>query len=444
MKKFIFIHGSASGQSELPLGTESSQLCSEISEWYFKGRANRVIGTSVPFPMFVELYIGMDGKRYCLYSFVLNECHGPADYRDGHYRDGQYFAVTIALQDYYCLRPSSIYSLLKGAYDHFIRNKIIDDKVAVNGKEYLNVYKISQFKEKEKELVVFQKNISDLFDKNCQQFCKELPKKTSLPMPWNGTKIVKMVNGKAEALPWNGETIHLEECDSGASGDKLFRDGRIYISDEAPRLSAVVEELQSKNNNLQRQNENLQRQNEGLQYQVDHPKQNPKDKQKIETLTGKVDTLEQKVNDAKTLNEQLKRENDDLVGTLNGISGLLAKQKENIDKQIGNINNEISQKASNSNGWKRWIKEILLIVVLLLTMVCLVLNVCFFRSGPSNFDKINSQIDSICVKVDVLDNYVRSLNQAGEYRAITGISTENSEGETPDYGLTVSDSIGNL
>lgn len=385
MKKFIFIHGSASGQSELPLGTESSQLCSEISEWYFKGRANRVIGTSVPFPMFVELYIGMDGKRYCLYSFVLNECHGPADYRDGHYRDGQYFAVTITLQDYYCLRPSSIYSLLKGAYDHFIRNKIIDDKVAVNGKEYLNVYKISQFKEKEKELVVFQKNISDLFDKNCQQFCKELPKKTSLPMPWNGTKIVKMVNGKAEALPWNGETIHLEECDSGASGDKLFRDGRIYISDEAPRLSAVVEELRKENDGLQKENDGLRKENVELQGKVNNPKPNPKDLKKIKDLENEVNNLNSEVSNANSLNEQLRQENNDLVNTVNGVSELLDKYNKSTNKQFDTINSKKHKEVSNSNGWKRWIKEILLIVILLLTLVCLVLNACFFRSGTSGF-----------------------------------------------------------
>lgn len=397
MKKFIFIHGSASGETALLLDTESKQLQSEISKWYFEGRQNRVIGTSVPRPMFVELYKGNDGKRYCLYSFVLNECYSSAP----DYREGQYFAVTIALQDCYCFRPSSIYSLLTGAYDYFIRNKIIDDYVVNNGKEYHNVYKISLFNEKEAVLIDFQKQISDHFDKGCQQLCKNLPNEINFPMPWNRKEMAKMVNGKAVCLPWNGETIHLEECDSGVSIDKLFKDGRIYISDKALRLSAVVEELREENDGLRKENVELQ-------GKVNNPKPNPKDLKKIKDLENKVNNLNSKVSNANSLNEQLRQENNDLVNTVNGVSELLDKYNKSTNKQFDTINSKKHKEVSNSNGWKRWIKEILLIVILLLTLVCLVLNACFFRSGPSDFDKINSQIDSICLKVDALDNYVRN------------------------------------
>ncbi len=204
MERYIFIHGSASGQSSLPLSEASAQICNEIGNWYFEGRENRKIGTNAVRSMFVELYKGIDNKRYCLYSFVLNECFGPAP----EPRPGQYFAVTIALRESYCIQPSSIYNILSSAFDQLIRNKIIADKMVVNGKTYTNVYTIGQFKDKSAELIDFQNKIATFFDRDCLQLCKTLPSTTNLPQPWNGKPMTKMAQNRVERLPWNGETIH--------------------------------------------------------------------------------------------------------------------------------------------------------------------------------------------------------------------------------------------
>lgn len=445
MERLIFIHGSASGQSSLPRNQESSQLCNEISKWYFEGRESRVIGTSVPRPMFVEIYKSTDGNRYCLYSFVLNECYGPAP----DYRAGQYFALTIALRGYYCLHPSSIYNILSKAYDH-VNAWIIADKVVVNGKEYHNVYKIHQFRDKAKELIDFQNKIANFFDQDCLQLCKPLPDSVKLPLPWNGKEMIKMVNNRAECLSWNGETINLTECDSGASTDKLMNEGRIYVSDKALLSSAIVQKLRE-------ENEKLLRENNALQKKVDSPAPNPEDQKMIASLNQKVKNLEEQVSQANDKKEQLQSENQEYEKTFKVLSETFTRHKESTTKQLNKINENISNERGKSKDWKRF--GLLSINVLIL--ICLFLNFCFFLNISSNIDKICSQIDLI------MDNFEKKLPDdpvpesnktstesqseegsveqsiSGDQKKSLNWTTTATISSRPNYGLTITDENGN-
>lgn len=457
MERFIFIHGSASGQSSLPFSAASSRLCSEVGNWYFEGRENRIIGTSAPRSMFVELYKATDGKRYCLYSLVHNECFGPAP----EPRPGQYFAVTIALQESYCIHPSSIHTILSGAYNQLIRNKIIADKVVISGKEYHNVYTIGQFKDKSAELIDFQNKISTFFDRDCLQLCKPLPASTNLPLPWNGKPMTRMVQNRAERLPWNGETIHPTECDSVASTEKLWKDGRIYISEEAPLVTAHIQKLQEEKSQLEAKNK-------ALQSKVDNPAPNPKDKKEIASLQAETERLRKDAERANSEKERLQKENQDLVATFDGLSQLINKYKGTTGKQLGMIDKQLYGENRSGKGWKRWITVPLLLLVLIFTLISLVLNIYFFRNFSSSIDEANSQkerIDTLEQKVEFVNRNLGNTTSFGTFSTpteepqapvtsepktsiLTEVSNQSSVApatepvKKPDYGLTITDEQG--
>lgn len=457
MERFIFIHGSASGQSSLPFSAASSRLCSEVGKWYFEGRENRIIGTTAPRSMFVELYKATEGNRYCLYSLVHNECFGPAP----EPRPGQYFAVTIALQESYCIHPSSIYTILSGAYNQLIRNKIIADKVVISGKEYHNVYTIGQFKDKSAELIDFQNKISTFFDRDCLQLCKPLPASTNLPLPWNGNPMTRMVQNRAERLPWNGETIHPTECDSVASTEKLWKEGRIYVSEEAPLLTAHIQKLQEEKSQLEAKNK-------ALQSKVDNPAPNPKDKKEISSLQAETERLRKDAERANSEKERLQKENRDLVATFDGLSQLINKYKGTTGKQLGIIDKQLYEENRNGNGWKRWTTAPLLLIVLILTLIILVLNICFFRNISSSIDEVNSQnerIGALEQKVEFVNRNLGNTTSFGTFSTSsekspssvtpepkTSILTEATNQsritpatepvKKPDYGLTITDEQG--
>lgn len=448
MERYIFIHGSASGQSALSLSRESDNLCTEISKWYFEKRESRVKGLTVPCAMFVELYQANNGKRYCLYSYVCNACVGP----EPNFRPGQYFAATIALQDSYCTCPSRIYDLLSSAYSQLIRNKIIADRVISGGKEYRNVYKIGQFRDQSEYLTDFLNKISVFFDEDCLNFCQPLPKSINLPLPWNGQSMVRMVQNRPEVLPWNGEIIHSKECDAITSAEKLWRDGRVYVSGDASLMADSVQILQKKNAELEKKIE-------GLEYKVNNPAPNPKDKKDIANLQAENAQLKNNLKKANDEKEGLEKENEELITTFEGLSQLISKQKAKTNKQLGRINNQFSDETHNSKGWKRWVKVSLLLLVFLFTLANLVFNIWFFRNSSSNSGEIGQTkvVDTIVVEesnsnsTDSVQNLTvnASSNQGGRGDSgansatkgeMSGATTESKP--CPKYGLTITDSEG--
>lgn len=422
MEKFIFIHGSASGQSTLPCNQASSRLCEEVSKWYFEGRDNRVTGTSVPRPMFVEFFKASDGKRYSLYSFVINECYGP----EPGYRPGQYFAITIALQDYYCSQPSGIYTILAAAYDQLIRNKIIADKVVANGKEYDYVYKIRQFREKESELVSFQKQISDFFDKDCSQHCKHLPQSCNFP------------------LAWNGETIHLTECDSDAYVKRLMNDGRVYISDKAPLLSDIVQDLRNEITKLNGQIAKLK------------SASNPKDKKEIDELKKKIDELSNQVvmlhqqNSQLALNnKQLQDENEKLKDLFKNFSNLIAQyNKENSIKiPEKNINGGADENIKRKFWESWWIKPVMIVIFILI----LISLFAFSRNASTSIKGLNSQIveldrhfDTLTAKLENVCINVTSTDLIQTEDSVTTPEQPKDDKEELYFGLTNTDQNGTV
>lgn len=447
MERYIFIHGSASGQSALSLSRESDNLCTEISKWYFEKRESRVKGLTVPCAMFVELYQANNHKRYCLYSFVCNECFGPEPYL----RPGQYFAATIALQDSYCTCPSRIYDLLSSAYSQLIRNKIIADRVISGGKEYRNVYKIGQFRDQSEYLTDFLNKISVFFDEDCLNFCQPLPKSINLPLPWNGQSMVRMVQNRPEVLPWNGEIIHSKECDAITSAEKLWRDGRVYVSGDASLMADSVQILQKKNAELEKKIE-------GLEYKVNNPAPNPKDKKDIANLQAENAQLKNNLKKANDEKEGLEKENEELITTFEGLSQLISKQKAKTNKQLGRINNQFSDETHNSKGWKHWIKVPLLLFIFLLTLANLFFNIWFFRNSSSNIGESGQVKDSVKVEEQCSgsqelcqDSIVEVTSNQGDAKGSDTMSTTTGENngaiarpiQSPNYGLTITDEQGN-
>lgn len=425
MEKFVFIHGSASGQSSLPLNAISSRICGEVGKWYFEGRESRILGVPSTCSMVVELFTGSNGKHYCMYSYVHNECYGPAP----DLRPGQYFAVTIALQEYYCMHPSSVFSILSGAYSQLIRNKIIAENANNNGKEYKGVYQIGQFKEREAYLVDFMNKISSFFERDCSAFCKELPKSANLPLPWNGKPITKVINNRVERIPWNGDSVHPVECDSQVIMEKLWKDGRLYISDETPLANDRI-------NQLLIENQKLEQRAKALQEKIDNPVVDAKTKQEIAALKAEIERRKKEADQLMSTNSKLEQDNKNLLDTYDGLAQVLNKYKSITSRQLSSLNMNAASEVSETKSWRRWIKAVALSLILVFSLISLLFNIHFFRSlSPDNGEREK--------KVELTD----SIAPGDTTLQVQGVSEPEDytpAGHAPDYGLKVTDESGRL
>ena len=452
MEKFVFIHGSASGQSSLPINANSSRLCSEIGKWYFEGRENRILGVPSTCSMVVELFSGSDGKHYCMYSYVHNECYGPAP----DLRPGQYFAVTIALQEHYCMHPSSVFGILSGAYSQLIKNKIIAEKANTNGKEYKGVYQIGQFKDREAYLLDFLNKISSFFDRDCTPICKELPKLLNLPLPWNGKPMARVINNRAEQIPWNGDSVHPVECDSQVIMEKLWKDGRLYISDKIPLTNDHI-------NQLLIENQKLEQKAKTLQEKIDNHVVDAKTKQEIAALKAEIERRKKEAEQFISTNTKLQQDNKELLDTYDGLAKILNKYKCTTSKQLSNLNRNAASEVSKTKSWRRWIKTVALSLILVFSLISLLLNIHFFRHFSSNNDETEEQKQKVAEleqRVDFINRNMTNTPMSSSpvvapakpastpSQLSQPVTTKNTRATTqptqaaPDYGLTITDEFG--
>lgn len=448
MEKFIFIHGSASGQSSLPLNENASRLCGEVGKWYFEGRENRILGVPSCF-MAIELFSSSDGKKYCMYSYVHNECYGPAP----DLRLGQYFAVTIALKEHFCIQPSSVFVILSGAYNQLIKNKIIAEKINSNGKEYKGVYQIGQFKDREAYLIDFLNKISSFFERDCTPICKELPKSVNLPLPWNGKPMTKVVNNRAERIPWNGNTVHPSECDSQVVMDMLWKDGRLYISEEASLANDHI-------NKLQIENQKLEQKAKALQEKIDNPVVNPKTKQEIAALKAEIEKQKKEAELLTSENAKLLQDNKDLLDTYDGLTQVINKYKNKTSKQLSTLNKNVANDVTKTKTWRRWIKAVFLLLILIFSLISLLFNIHFFRNLSSNYDETEGQkqkIAELSQRVDFINRNMTNMplsqttvdapsepiiTSSQLSQPVTTVIPTTPSPQNPDFGLTITDEFG--
>ena len=223
METFIFIHGSSAGQCSLTIDAASAKLCDEIGRYYFEGRENRQMMGIEGAAMFAELYRSSNNQTYCLYSYVINACLGPAP----DLRAGNYFALTIALKGGYCKETGKVYNLLSTAYKQIFSGRVIEDSMSYGGKTYRYVYKVPQLQSIAKSIGKPLGQILEFFNRDCEPYCTPLSTSSHLPLPWNGGPLTAKKGNNVVRLPWNGISIHPDECDSSEAISHLLSDGRI-------------------------------------------------------------------------------------------------------------------------------------------------------------------------------------------------------------------------
>lgn len=439
METFIFIHGSAAGQCSLTIDPSSAQLCGEIGKYYFEGRENRQLMDVENASMFVELYRSSKGQTWCLYSYVINACFGPAP----DLRAGNYFALTIALNGRYCKDARRVYNLLSNAYKQIISDRIIEDTLTYSGKTYHDVYKVPQLQNIGAAIDKPLGQALEYFGRDCEPYCTPLPSTVRLPLPWNGGVLTVKNGNKVERLPWNGISIHPDECDSTEAISHLLADGRIIVHEKAERYAERLQRLMNERQQLASQVNTLQQQLESYKRQYEQ--------QKTSAAAASKNAAE---------TERLKAENRRLQERLDkydNIIGQLSKYQRTTQTNITNATRDFQAAATQPPKKTRWLRSIVLMLILLISIACLVLNICFFRSMPSSGETSGRQaIDTNVIKTDSIETAHTSFDtiQIAERQNATSLSMLEIYGsETtpaakpstvkPDFGLSIKDEAGN-
>ena len=366
METFVFIHGSSAGQCSLSFDPTSNRLCSEIGKYYFEGRDNRILMDFDGAAVFAELFRSSDNQIFCLYSYVINTCLGPAP----DLRAGNYFALTIAVKGNYCKETSKVYKLLVNAYNQIICGRVIEDTLLHAGKTYRHVYKVSQLQNIEKNISGPLGKVLEFFNRDCEPFCSILPSSACFPLPWNGGSLTTKNGNNVVRLPWNGISFHPDECDSREAISHLLTDGRIIVHEKAERYAERLQRLINEKQQIALQVNSLQQQLESAKRQYEQ--------QKVSAVAARKNAAEM---------ERLKVENRQLQERLDKYDNLidqLSKYQRTTQSKITNVARNFQTAATQSSKNTRWLKSIVLMLILLISIVCLVLNICFFRSMPSS------------------------------------------------------------
>ena len=366
METFIFIHGSSAGQCSLTVNAASSKLCDEIGRYYFEGRENRQMMGIEGAAMFAELFRSSNNQTYCLYSYVINACLGPAP----DLRAGNYFALTIALNGRYCKEAGKVFNLLSNAYKQIISGRIIEDTLSHGGKTYRYVYKVPQLQSIGSEIATPLGLALDFFNRDCEPYCISLPPSIHLPLPWNGGSLTVKKGNNVVRLPWNGIGVHPDECDSREAISHLLSDGRIVVHEKAEKYADRLLRIMNEKKQLASQVESLQQQLETVKHQ--HAQQ-------VASAAA--------ANKAATMAEtdRLKKENrnlQDKLDTYNGLIDQLAKYQRTTQNNITHAVRDFNTEASRPKTWTRWLKAVVLMLILLISITCLIFNICFFRNMP--------------------------------------------------------------
>ena len=422
METFVFIHGSSAGQCSLSFDPTSNKLCSEIGKYYFEGRDNRILMDFDGAAMFAELFRSSDNQIFCLYSYVINTCLGPAP----DLRAGNYFALTIAVKGNYCKETSKVYKLLVNAYNQIICGRVIEDTLLHAGKTYRHVYKVPQLQNIEKNISGPLGKVLEFFNRDCEPFCSILPSSARFPLPWNGGSLTTKNGNNVVRLPWNGISFHPDECDSREAISHLLTDGRIIVHEKAERYAERLQRLINEKQQIALQVNSLQQQLESAKRQYEQ--------QKESAVAARKNAAEM---------ERLKVENRQLQERLDKYDNLidqLSKYQRTTQSKITNVARNFQTAATQSSKNTRWLKSIVLMLILLISIVCLVLNICFFRSMPSSGETSGRQNTE---KNDT-NEIIHNSGDTSIVEELHPTAPENANKSTPNFGLSVMDNDGKI
>ena len=349
MKPIAFIHGSSDGQSTIIPPDSPISVCTDIASKYFGGRSLRQKGSSAKLCLFVDLYKdATNSGKYCVFSFVNNECRGTSHERTGQRgRSGQYFAITILYDAY--VYPETVYKMLSSAYNQMYAT----GKVMHKNEEGEDQYVIPQFSDQQQYLLALLQKIKDAFSNVAS----------------SQSRVVTPKAVDANYDSWEGVKVNVSNCNSDSVYNEFCETGRIFVSDEYESSLVVIKKLEKKIRELEIENEKLEK-------EVLDAKHSAKSKAKQE-----IDNLEKRLNEKDKHIAKLEEDNNTYQSSINVVTGELEKFAK-VGKSVINAQNTESQYKNHNK--KELLKICLLILLLILTVICGICNYIFFRNLTQN------------------------------------------------------------
>lgn len=388
MEHIAFIHGSSEGKSTvIPSGSLSS-ICNDISDKYFKGRTLRQKSSAAKLSLFVDLYKDLSGNRYCVYSFVNNECYA----KNG--RDGQYLSISIICKEYYVF-PEEVYRMLHAAYKQMYDT----GRIIRQNNEKNDQYVIAQFSDQEEYLLKLLQKIDETFSSFASQHYTA----------------IRTNNVSADYDSWRGTKTNTDNCNSISVYSEFCKIGRIFVSDEYESQSEVIKTLEVKIQNLEKENNELANR---------ISEQNTEEKIKKHT----------EINELNTQLQQKDKQIVELTEDNNKYQAVIGVVREELDKVKKVSNSIVNAKATISQyekcNKKDIIKYALLILIFIFTLISAILNYIFFRDSSSfNNNKKDEQASEQPVdNTGDTENYSDSV--AFEFEITPSKLDINSDGGT--------------
>ena len=373
MERYSFIHGSSVGQSFFIPNDDVKTVCEDIAQKYFAGRNYRQNKSEAKHALFVEIYKKNDnGENFCAYTFINNDCIGAND------REGQYFAITILCKGFYTY-PETVYNMLNQAYNGLYSTKKIIGKTE-DGKDK---YVIQQFIEQKDLLSNVLKQVDNAFD-NITNNC---------------VKVIKKSNTIADYNSWEGNKMCLNVCNSEESYFSLCQIGRIYISNEYPSPSVIVNSLENKIKKLEKD------------IQEKENNANTEFRSKTSELRKEIEELSKQISERDKVIEKL---NDNITEYNNTIDIV----KSSLEK-YAKVGNKISDVKESKSSYKSkskidLLKICILFIILIFTILSAFLNYSFFRNTTSHFEAIEKKTTEVQTKIDSVDSKIIVVNKIND------------------------------
>lgn len=337
MESVVFMHGSSEGQSAIIPSVSVEAICSDISDKYFKGRTFRQKNSESNITLFVELYNAYLGDRYCVYSYIINECYG----KNG--RDGQYFSISILCKDYY-VYPEAVYKMLHSAYNQMCET----GKVIRKNEEGKHQYVIAQFSDSKEYLLKLIEKIGEAFNSIASGQARALSANCA----------------SADYDSWKGTKINLDNCNSVSTYTEFCEYGRIFVSEEYESPSAIIKTLEKKIQRIEQEKERLEK--KLIEAKNTENSRNRKEK---EELSEQLRQLQDEIKRLNSENEKYKDSIDIVCKELNKFS--------KASKNISIASTERPQFSKHST--KELLKTCILLAFLILTVISSIVNYSFFR-----------------------------------------------------------------
>lgn len=350
MEHYAFIHGSSEGQSTIiPPGCPST-ICSALANKYFQGRVPRQKQSAAQISLFIDLFRSATNDIFCAYSFVNNDCLGSKG------RDGQYLAITVLCKGYFAY-PEAIYAMLQSAYNQMFAT----GKILSKTQEGKDQYVIAQFSEREDYLIALLEKINNAFSNISSGQVRSL----SMPI------------AEADYDSWEGVKVNLSNSNSLSTFNDLCKYGRVYVSTEYESPFQIIKKLEERIHSLESEKSELEK-------RIASAKHAEKSKAKEE-----IDSLNAQLKQSDDTISCLRMENEKYHASMDIVRGELEKYAK-ASKPMTNVREQKEHYKDNSKKDLR--KNLLLWLILLLTIICSILQFCFFRNSSSLIEEKAGEI----------------------------------------------------